>query len=353
MSQAILPLPVGITWNVVKRANWSTIIQRGASGREVRSPLYTSPIWEFELAWEWLPDYASPAFDDFDPPASPTLSSVVPALPFPFPTTTYYVVITYVYPEGETLASTEVAITVAATEALRVASPSNPGSGAIGWNCYVGTWSGGEVLQLLGRTDFFGDVVPTLGVIPFGTNWDEIANFALSAHTNDPLHYFGLPGAAQAITPPPQQTPESVLIEDSVYTPWQQLIGFYNARQASFDSFLFADATDSFLFNPIGTGDGVTTQFQISKSYGGFTEPIKDILGPVSVAVAGSYVTSGFTVGPTGIITFGTAPTAGQIIDVSTSFFRRVRFSDDNLEGNNFLYNLFELKSMKLTSVKV
>lgn len=56
---------------------------------------------------------------------------------------------------------------------------------------------------------------------------------------------------------------------------FQTLIGFFNARQGSFDSFLYTDADDNSVTGQgIETGDGTTTAFQLVKSFGGFVEPV-------------------------------------------------------------------------------
>lgn len=54
---------------------------------------------------------------------------------------TYYAVITYVTPEGETLASHETSQAVDASNLLTIAAPAAK-TGAVGWNLYVGTTSG-------------------------------------------------------------------------------------------------------------------------------------------------------------------------------------------------------------------
>lgn len=57
--------------------------------------------------------------------------------------TTYYVKCTWVTKSGETLASTETTLAVAANRVLNVAAPGSAPVGAIGWNVYVGNTAGG------------------------------------------------------------------------------------------------------------------------------------------------------------------------------------------------------------------
>jgi uncharacterized protein (TIGR02217 family) len=51
---AVFPVLPGLLWDVKKRPNWSTRIQRSASGREVRAALFSMPLWDFDLAFEIL-----------------------------------------------------------------------------------------------------------------------------------------------------------------------------------------------------------------------------------------------------------------------------------------------------------
>jgi uncharacterized protein (TIGR02217 family) len=54
MSEPIFPTLAGLSWQMVKTPVWSTIIQRSANGRELRSALYANPLWEFSLSFEFL-----------------------------------------------------------------------------------------------------------------------------------------------------------------------------------------------------------------------------------------------------------------------------------------------------------
>ena len=86
----------------------------------------------------------------------------------------------------------------------------------------------------------------------------------------------------------------------------------------------------------IGTGDGITTEFQLVKVYGSlspYTRPItKPISGTVKIAVNSSEVQSGWTVDPlTGIVSFDTAPAASAIVSAGFKFDVPVRFDTPRL----------------------
>ena len=76
-------------------------------------------------------------------PAAPTLSAVSSGA---LAAATYYAMVTYLTALGETVASLESTLAVAADNVLQVASPVAATS-AIAWNCYIGTASNKETLQ--------------------------------------------------------------------------------------------------------------------------------------------------------------------------------------------------------------
>lgn len=336
MSNLVIPLPRGLKWDIKKKSNWSTIIQRGYSGREVRSPLYANPIWDWEMSWDYLYDYANPALTDEDPPTIPICSAVTTN---PLPAATYYVVATYVYAEGETFSSPEATQACAAGECLSVASPTDPGDGPLGWNAYVGLWSGGEVIQ-------------NTTLLPIGTDWVE-TNLGLTSNPNAPSHIDQTQeGFVGPVAAPPQEAETSLLVPP-LQSDWERLIGFYGARQGAYDYFYFADPTDGYVFNSIGIGDGTTKQFQLVRKWGDYAEVVQAPLGPLIISFGNSQQNTGYTMSATGLITFGTAPPATTPINAFCSFFYPVRFQDDNLEGNNFMYNLMKLQKLGLRSVKL
>lgn len=93
-------------------------------------------------AW---PLTATPSTSGTAAPGQPVLSAVAGGT---LPATTYYVRATYVTPSGETAASLEAALAVAANNLLTVSAPGIDQVGiATGWNVYVGTTPSQETLQ--------------------------------------------------------------------------------------------------------------------------------------------------------------------------------------------------------------
>ena len=133
------------------------------------------------------------------------------------------------------------------------------------------------------------------------------------------------------------------------------LVGFFNSRQGSFDSFLFNDPDDnSVTAQSFGTGNGTTTQFQLVRTFGGFTDPVYDLNGAPQIYKAGTLQTAGthYSIGLTGLVTFVSAPTAGQAITWTGSYYWRVRFEQDAAEVEKFMSQLWSARSVEFRTVK-
>lgn len=66
-----------------------------------------------------------------------------------------------------------------------------------------------------------------------------------------------------------------IYVQGDTFTEQAQLMGFYNARNGGFDSFLYQDQDDNAASNQsLGLGDGSTVAFQLLRSLGGFVEPV-------------------------------------------------------------------------------
>ena len=133
------------------------------------------------------------------------------------------------------------------------------------------------------------------------------------------------------------------------------LEGFFLQRYGSYDSFLWTDPdANSVTAQQIGTGTGSLTTFQLTTSWGGFALPVYDVNGSPQIYKAGvlQTLTTHYNLGATGLVTFVSAPTAGQAITWTGSFYKRVRFDLDYLEFEKFMQQLWSAKSVDLRSVK-
>jgi uncharacterized protein (TIGR02217 family) len=121
-----------------------------------------------------------------------------------------------------------------------------------------------------------------------------------------------------------------------------------------YDTWLFDDPSDDTVTaQSFGTGDGTTTAFQLTRTLGGFNEPIQNINGTPSIYIGGMLQSSGYTIGSTGIVTFSTAPSIGAVLTWTGNFYFRCRFTVDLAEFDQFAKNLFRMKALKFQSVKL
>lgn len=144
-----------------------------------------------------------------------------------------------------------------------------------------------------------------------------------------------------------------VLRSDSVNLELQQLVGFFNARQGCYDSWLFNDPDDnSVTAQTFGLGTGSQTVYQLNRTYGGYNEPVTATNVVSQVTVNGT-PTVAYTLNQyTGVITFNTAPAAGAVLAWSGTYYWRVRFTDDQTTVSKFMQTLWENQGIKFVSIK-
>lgn len=135
---------------------------------------------------------------------------------------------------------------------------------------------------------------------------------------------------------------------DSTNAELQTLLGFFNARKGSWDSFLYVDPLDNAVTaQGFGTGDGATTQFQLVRTFGGDIEPVMNLNGNPAIYKAGVLQTlgSGYTLS-NGLVTFATAPANGAALTWTGSYYYRCRFERDSEDFEGFLQDLWSLKKI-------
>lgn len=119
----------------------------------------------------------------------------------------------------------------------------------------------------------------------------------------------------------------------------QAVLAFFEERRGRFHAFLWRDGLDhsSNGQQPLGTGDGSETEFQLVKQYGASFDPyVRTITKPVAETIAvcvDGVPTSAFEVDElTGIVTFDVAPADGAELTASFEFDVPVRFDVDRLD---------------------
>lgn len=128
----------------------------------------------------------------------------------------------------------------------------------------------------------------------------------------------------------------------------QAVVAFFEERRGRLYGFRWRDRLDfsSAAFGAqqaptdqrVGTGDGATTAFQLTKTYGGAFAPYarairKPVAGSVVVALNGAAQASGWSLDPTtGLVAFAIAPAAGVAVAAGFLFDVPARFDSDYLE---------------------
>ena len=119
------------------------------------------------------------------------------------------------------------------------------------------------------------------------------------------------------------------------------LATFFYARRGKAHGFRFKNHDDYQATNQeLGSGDGATTTFQLVKLYtsGGetYTRKItKPVTGTITVYLDSVEQTSTISVSTTtGIVTFDSAPSSGEIVTADFDFDIPVRFDTDHLPIN-------------------
>ncbi len=146
------------------------------------------------------------------------------------------------------------------------------------------------------------------------------------------------------------------------------VVAFFEARNGRLYGFRFKDWADHRSCQPsqtpspidqqIGTGDGVTTSFQLAKRYasGGqsWTRAItKPVAGSVQIALNGAPQSSGWTVDhKTGLVSFETPPSAGIAISAGFEFDVPVRFDSDVLDVTLDIERLGSITSIPLLEIR-
>jgi len=126
------------------------------------------------------------------------------------------------------------------------------------------------------------------------------------------------------------------------------VIAFFEERRGRLYAFRFKDYSDFKSCKPsqavsaadqvIGTGDGMTTKFQLIKNYGTARPWARPITAPVPgtiLARINGVATTQFSADvTTGLVTFAAAPPLGAVISAGFEFDVPVRFDTDQIKIN-------------------
>ncbi len=146
------------------------------------------------------------------------------------------------------------------------------------------------------------------------------------------------------------------------------VVAFFEARNGRLHGFRFKDWGDHKSCKPseaptaadqlIGTGDGVTTQFQLVKQYASGAQAwvrtiTKPVSGTISIALGGVAQVSGWSVDPaTGIVSFVAPPGNGVTVRAGFEFDVPVRFDTDTLDVTLDIERLGSITSIPLVEIR-
>lgn len=133
-----------------------------------------------------------------------------------------------------------------------------------------------------------------------------------------------------------------------------EIIGFFNSRKGSFDSFLYNDKDKNTVTNQtFGVVVAGTNFYQLLQNTNGFLEPIGAVQGVPVLKADGVVINPIFyTVDDNALVTFTSLPPVGSLLSWSGQFYYRVRFAEDSMEFVKFNKQLWQAKKINLMSIK-
>lgn len=135
-----------------------------------------------------------------------------------------------------------------------------------------------------------------------------------------------------------------------------KILAFFLNRGGARDSFLYTDPEDNAVVDfQFGTGDWSTVAFQLLRAFdatgvGGssFVEPVENVNAITNIKKAGVAMANpaDYTINSTGLVTFAVAPAAAAPLTWTGSYYWRMRFEEDEIETERFMYQLFRAKKV-------
>ncbi|OYX44351.1 MAG: glycoside hydrolase family 24 [Rhodobacterales bacterium 32-67-9] len=150
-----------------------------------------------------------------------------------------------------------------------------------------------------------------------------------------------------------------------------ELIAFFEARQGQLSGFRWKDWADfksgrasaavAYDDQPIGIGDGVTTDYQLIKTYASGAEAqvrviAKPVAGTVRVGLQGDELAEGvhYTVNTTtGVVRFASAPAVDERITAGYEFDVPVRFDTDRIQVSVASFQAGDVPQVPVVEVRL
>jgi len=127
----------------------------------------------------------------------------------------------------------------------------------------------------------------------------------------------------------------------------RSLAGFFMARYGSWDSFRYQDPDDSTVVaQAFGTGDGVTTEFPLVRSFGTWVEATKNI-ATAAIYKDAVLQSANYTLAANGTVTFTPAPASNVSLTWSGTYYFRCRFGQDVQDFRQFMRQLWDARTVQ------
>ena len=146
------------------------------------------------------------------------------------------------------------------------------------------------------------------------------------------------------------------LRQGAPFSEFEALAAFFDEMAGSLTSFLFPPPGGLGVFAgaALGTGDGATTVFRVSRVFNGYAELVQAFTAAPTVYANSVLVPStnyAVSILP-GTITFSAPPAAGVALTISFSAAHVVRFVEDNLDFQEFLSAMWAAEKVRLETVR-
>ena len=137
-------------------------------------------------------------------------------------------------------------------------------------------------------------------------------------------------------------------------TSLQSLMGFFLQLLGQAGTFLYTDPDDGSVAGQfVAVGDGVTQSFILSRTLGGFNEPVAWVSNVANVYLNGvAQPSNSWIFTAPNSIGFYTAPASSVAVTADFSYAFQCRFLDDQMDFEEFMSSLWKLDSMKFRSIK-
>jgi uncharacterized protein (TIGR02217 family) len=146
-----------------------------------------------------------------------------------------------------------------------------------------------------------------------------------------------------------------VLRSAAAFAELQSIVGFFETMSGADEPFWIAPpGLTAVTGQTIGTGDGSTTAFPLVASVGVYTGPVYGTPGVSAVYLDGVAQASGWSVSSSyaPVINFSSAPAADVAVTADFSVLWLCRFADDVQDLEEFMAQLYQLRTLRLVTVR-